>query len=60
MPYLEMCRQHRDRAIRVIDREARKRDGAEHSQSMIQLMSVLFRMSKWFHMQRVLLGKLAR
>ncbi|AGP35488.1 hypothetical protein SCE1572_13690 [Sorangium cellulosum So0157-2] len=44
----------------MIDRDARKRDGAEHSQNMIQLMSVLFRMSKCFHMQRVLLGKLAR
>ncbi|WP_437678261.1 hypothetical protein [Sorangium sp. So ce131] len=57
---LKMCWQHRDCAIRVIDRDARERDGAAHSQNVIQLMSVLFRMSKWFHMQRVLLGKLAR
>ncbi|WP_433935272.1 hypothetical protein AB3662_11285 [Sorangium cellulosum] len=55
-----MSRQHGDRAIRMIERQTRERDGAEHIQNMVQLMPVLLRTSKRFHMQRVLLGEPSR
>ncbi|WP_437810122.1 hypothetical protein [Sorangium sp. So ce1078] len=55
-----MSRQHGYRAIRMVERQTRESDGAEHIQNMIQLMPVLFRTSKRFHMQCVLLGEPSR
>ncbi|AUX38844.1 uncharacterized protein SOCE26_002240 [Sorangium cellulosum] len=44
----------------MVERQTRERDGAEHIQDVVQLMPVLLRTSKRFHMQWVLLGEPSR